>query len=123
MRLMIGLLAGIVILGGPVQAQEFAPAPSNVPHLVGADLFIDLEQYVGKQVVITDARVYAASNSGAYVEAGTVHFKISTKGIDRETFRYFLKNCGKFCKVRLLATPTGNVGPDDPELVDVKIVN
>jgi hypothetical protein len=108
-----------------VQAQEFPEAPSDVPHLVGADLFIDLAQYVDKQVVITDAEVYGAGNHGALLDAGRVTFKITTEGIDRETFRYFLKNCdgtGEKCKVRLLVTPTGKVTMHWPELVGVKIV-
>lgn len=91
-RMLIGLVAASVILGGPAEAQEFAQAPADIPHLVGADLFIDFAQYFGKQVVITDGEVFGATNDGAILRAGGVYFDIGTKGIDRETFRYFLKN-------------------------------
>jgi hypothetical protein len=109
-QILIAALATAVALAGSAQGQEFAQAPTDVPHLVGADLFIDLTQYAGKQVVITDARVYGASNSGALMDAGRATFKILPQGIDRETFRYFLKNCDgnrENCNVHLLATPTG----------------
>ena len=119
--MLFGLALGTALLGGLAHGQ-FPPAPTDVPHLVGADLFIDLAKYAGQQVVITDARVYGASNGGALMDAGRVTFKILPQGIDRETFRYFLKNCTETCNVHLLATPTGNKRMDWPELVDVKIV-
>jgi hypothetical protein len=128
---LIALLVGTVMFGGPVQAQEFAPPPSNVPHLLGIDLYKDLaqvagkpSQYVGKQVVITDADVFMVDNHGALFRAGTIAFSVTTKGIDPETFRYFLENCnGGGCKVHLLVTPTGgSTVMDGPELADVKIV-
>ena len=37
--------------------------------LTGADLFVDLEQYVGKQVLLTNVEVYGAGNSGAIAAA------------------------------------------------------
>jgi hypothetical protein len=124
-RMFIGLVLGTAMLGDLAQGQEFGQAPIDVPHLVGADLFIDLAQYAGKQVVITDAQVFGAGNDGAFMEAGRVIFKILPDGIDRETFRYFLKNCNgnrEKCNVHLLVTPTGRKWSDWPELADVKIV-
>ena len=38
----------------------------------GTDLFIDLEKYAGKQVVITDGEVFAADNGGALMHAGKI---------------------------------------------------
>lgn len=49
-RMLIGVLAGTVMLAGSVQAQEFTEAPGDLPHLTGADVFVDLAQYAGRQV-------------------------------------------------------------------------
>jgi hypothetical protein len=74
--------------------------------LNGADLFVDLEQYVGKQVILVDAGVVGATDSGAFVRAGGVMFYVNGKDIDRETFQFFLTNCtGR----RLFAWPYGGV--------------
>ncbi len=128
-RMFIGLLAGTVMFGGLVRAQEFAQAPTDVPQLVGADLFIDLAQYAGKPVVITDGYVIQTDTGGATWSSkdGAVHFRIKTERIDRETFRFFLKNCAGWsqtpkCTVLLLATPTGNAEFNWPDLEGVKIV-
>jgi hypothetical protein len=99
------------------------------PAVTSADLFIDLDKYVGKEVILTDARVHDAGNSGAFANSGGVYFWISPEGIDRETFRYFLKNCSgssfgvPACeKVRLLVTPTGKKSSNVPTLINVKII-
>jgi hypothetical protein len=127
-RKLIGLLAWTVMFGS-LQAQEFPQAPTDLPHLMGADLFIDLAQYEGKQVVIIDGYVFGANNDGAFLRAGAVSFRVRTDGIDRETFRFFLKNCHGLgetpgCKVLLLATPTGKATSvsNSPELTGIKIV-
>ena len=61
--------------------------------LNGTELFIDLEQYVGKQVILVDAGVAGATNSGAFVRAGRVMFYVNGKDVDREAFQFFLTNC------------------------------
>jgi hypothetical protein len=78
----VGLVLGTALVGSLAQGQEFAPAPTDVPHLIEADLFIDLAEYAGKQMVVTDARVHGASNSGALMEAGPRDFRNSSSGID-----------------------------------------
>jgi hypothetical protein len=61
--MLIGLLAGAVTLGGLAHAQDFPQAPTDLPHLIGADLFIDLARYASKQVVITDGYVTARTTT------------------------------------------------------------
>jgi hypothetical protein len=61
--------------------------------LNGADLFVDLEQYVGRQVILVDAGIAGATNSGAFVRAGPVMFYVNGKDIDQEAFQFFLSNC------------------------------
>jgi hypothetical protein len=78
----------------------------------GVDLFVDLDQYAGKQVLLTDGQVVFATGDGALVKSGGVTFELVPDGIDRETFRYILKNCsglitGPECQKPLLVTPTG----------------
>jgi len=74
--------------------------------LNGADLFIDLDRYVGKQVILVDAGVAGATNSEAFVRAGRVMFYVNGKDIDREAFQFFLTNCtGR----RLFAWPYGGL--------------
>ncbi len=126
-RLLIGLLSGMVMLGGSLLAEELPQAEKEVPRLTGADVLVDLAQHAGKQVVIIDGRVWGADNHGAYLEAGGATFRVRTEGIDRETFRYILKNCHEIvenpgCKVHLLAMPTGETTFSGPELTGVKIV-
>src|SRR5205814_8123167 len=98
------------------------------PKLNGADLFVDIKEYVGREVLLTGARIYGASNSGALAEASGVTFKLSTDEIDRETLRYFLKNCSQIgnreiqpCQVSLHVTPTGKMSLNFPILKSVKI--
>ena len=54
---------------GAILAPALAQEP---PRIKGADLFVDLQQYVGKQVILTDAKVWSASNTGAFIYAGAV---------------------------------------------------
>jgi hypothetical protein len=89
--------------------------------LSGADLFVDLEQYAGRQVILVDAGVAGATNSGAFVRAGPVMFYVNGKDIDQEAFQFFLSNCAgrsisawpyggliikDICKMPLLVIPT-----------------
>ena len=92
--------------------------------LDGADLLIDLAKHAGHQVIVKNVNVFGADNGGALGRASGVLVKISTTGIDTETFRYFLKNCSSVsgCKVHLLVTPTGDKLGDWPVLAGVKIV-
>jgi hypothetical protein len=99
-----------------------ATAVAQEPNrLSGADLFVDLEQYVGRQVILVDAGVAGATNSGAYVRAGPVMFYVNGKDIDQEAFQFFLSNCASrsisawpygglivkdICKMPLSVTPT-----------------
>jgi len=91
----------------------------------GADLFINLEQYVGKQVIVTDCGVFMSGNYGAGLNCDSGEFKLDTDGIDRESFRFFLTECGSLgeprCKMPLLVTPTGQKLMNMPVLKDVKI--
>ncbi len=110
-----------------ITAALFAASPStqaqDVSRIDGADLLVDLAKHAGHQVIIKNVDVYGASNSGALGNAGSVTVKITTTGIDPETFRYFLKNCSNSCVVRLLATPTGEKSISGwPLLTGVKIV-
>ena len=61
--------------------------------VTGADLLVDLDTFIGKEVILTDVEVYGSNNRGALVASGGATFQISAEGIDRETFRQFLKNC------------------------------
>ena len=99
-----------------------AVASAQEPNrLSGADLFVDLEQYVGRQVILVDAGVAGATNSGAFVRAGPVMFYVNGKDIDQEAFQFFLSNCASrsisawpygglivkdICKMPLSVTPT-----------------
>jgi hypothetical protein len=91
-----------------------APTTSSesIKQVTGADLFIDLDQYVGKPVIVTDCEIYGTSNSGAILNCHSTYFYVTTDGIDRESFRFFLKNCTGLglepqCKMAFLVTPTG----------------
>ena len=111
------LTIALALFAASAQAQD-------APRIDGADLLVDLTKHAGHQVIIKNVEVFGASNSGALGNAGTVVVKITTTGIDPETFRYFLKNCSNSCVVRLLATPTGEKsGSGLPLLTGVKIVD
>ena len=109
------------------QAQQVA-APSGAPRrIVGADLFIDIDLYWHRPVVLTDGRVFGATNQYALITTGGATFSISVEGIDRESFRFFLSNCSgivanSHCKMPLLVTPTGQKLGGNPVVKDVKIV-
>jgi hypothetical protein len=99
-----------------------AEASAQEPkRLNGADLFVDLAQYVGKQVILVDAGVAGATNGGAFVRAGPVMFYVNGTDIDQEAFQFFLGNCAgrsvsawpyagliikEICKVPLSVIPT-----------------
>ena len=106
--------------------KEAAPVLAQTPiRINGADLFINLEQYVGKQVIVTDCGVFMSGNYGAGLNCDSGEFKLDTDGIDRESFRFFLTECGSLgeprCKMPLLVTPTGQKLMNMPVLKDVKI--
>jgi hypothetical protein len=88
----------------------------DAPKVDGADLYVDLAQYVGKEVLLIDGEVSMTDTMGATLRSGGVVFKIVTDGIDRETFRYILKHCSSIelmkrsaCQIPLYVTPTGQV--------------
>jgi hypothetical protein len=80
--------------------------------------------------VLTDCGVFDASNSGALINASGVTFWMSVEGINRDSFRYFLKNCSGTggvltnspCKMPLLVTLTGEQRGGNPVVKNVKIV-
>ena len=109
------VLLAALALAGPAHA------------LTGNDLLADLDQLIGKEVLLTDANVGGAGNDGASVRAGGAAFKISDQGIDRETFRYLLENCYLVTEppecqgLRLLVTLSGQKSPSGrPILINVK---
>jgi hypothetical protein len=118
-------------LPSDVQAQPATQSAANSvlaqtpTRINGADLFIHLEQYVGKQVIVTDCGVFMSGNYGAGLNCDSGEFKLDTDGIDRESFRFFLTECGSLgeprCKMPLLVTPTGQKLMNMPVLKDVKI--
>jgi hypothetical protein len=142
----LGLLA-VLFLGyiiGASTSQETAPvavaavrAVAAVPAVFsnrtsasaisGADLLIDLDKWAGKEVYLTDVRVHGADNNGALGRAAGVTYKITTKGIDKETHRMLLKNCSSgtgnpACDgLNLTATPTGEKSMGWPVLINVRI--
>ncbi len=80
--------------------------------LRGPDLFVDLDNFVGKEVLLIDGTAYAADNDGFLIKAGAVTFKAITEGINRETLRFVLTNCGSLvpedtCALPMYVTPTG----------------
>lgn len=88
------------------------PRPPTIA-IDGADLFIDLRQWAGNAIFLRDAGVWGVDNTGGFIEAGGVTFKLSADGIDPESFRFLLKHCagivpGDECRGLLLqVTPTG----------------
>jgi hypothetical protein len=118
-RIFTLLTIALALFAASAQAQE---AP---PRVDGADLLVDLAKHAGHQVIVENVNVFGATNDGALGKAGGVTLKITTTGIDPETFRYMLKNCASSygCNVRLLlATPTGDKPAGWPSLADVKII-
>ena len=116
-----------MIITALITASVGVSAALAQPAVTGADLLVDLEQFIGKEVILIDAEVFSADNRGALAKSGGATFRISAEGIDRETFREFLKNCSGLglsaeCKRRLLVTPNGEKARDLPILINVKIV-
>jgi hypothetical protein len=110
-----------------VNAGQMPSSAASPPKIAGADLFIDLVQYIGRPVIIADGGVFEANNDGALIKAGGNTFKLTVDGIDRETFRFFLKNCtgtaiGEQCTTPLLVTPTGEKSLGWPLLKNVKMI-
>jgi TPR repeat protein len=114
------------------QAEATVPTSAQEPkRLIGADLFIDLQKYVCKKVILMDGEVFGASDKGGLIKTPGTTFDIDVEGIDRESLRYFLTNCTGLpqrrpqgiprCDVPLLVTPTGKFGAVGPELKSVKI--
>jgi tetratricopeptide (TPR) repeat protein len=109
-----------------VQVQQMPTSSEPPPRIAGADLFIDLAQYIGRPVILTDGTVFGANNSNAAVRTRGPTFQITVEGIDRESFRFFLKNCSAGnqdnCKMPLLVTPTGEKSGAWPSLKNVKMI-
>ena len=117
MKLFGMVLLTALALAGPADA------------MTGDDLLADLNQLIGKEVLLTDANVGGAGNDGASVRAGGAAFKISSQGIDRETFGYLLENCHMVTEppecqgLQLLVTLSGEKSPSGrPILINVKRV-
>lgn len=110
------------------------PALAQTPVVNGDDLFVDLDQYLGQQVIILDAFVFSSNETGSWAEAGSVTFRIEWQGADRESQRYLLKTCGlgmlskspkdkPECVVSLLGIPIEPEYPKTPpRLTHIKIV-
>jgi hypothetical protein len=114
--------ASLMIAGLPA---GFAAAQQQ-PTLTGADLFVDLDRYIGKEVILTGGEVFDADNDGAFLRSGGATFRIIAENIDRETFRVFLKSCASIvpadpCKRRFLVTPNGQKLMNWPILTAVRI--
>jgi len=104
-----------------------APAAQEPRRINGADLFASLNQYVGKQVVLTDGRVFGANNNFALVWAGAVVFDLNVAEVDGESRQFLLANCASIgvpdvCRVPLLVVPTGQRNGASPVLKAVRIV-
>jgi hypothetical protein len=93
----------------------------------GNDLFVDVDRYIGKEVVLRDGTVFDADNSGFLIKAGSVTFKAYNTGIDRETLRFILNNCSVLpvekCSVPLFVTVTDQKVMDWPVLINVRLAN
>jgi hypothetical protein len=88
-----GLAVMAVALGSSVCVAE------ETKSLNGVDLFVDLKDHVGKEVLLTDGVVYAADSRSISIKAGpngAVSFYADTNGVDRESLRFFLSNCTAF---------------------------
>jgi hypothetical protein len=107
--------------------KALASEPQSTVRLRGADLFVDLDKYVGKEVLLADGEAIGADNDGFLIKAGAVTFKASTEGIDRETFRFILTNCASFfsegnkCALPMYVTPTGQRTMSWPILKNVRL--
>jgi hypothetical protein len=99
------------------------PPPTSPYAISGANLMIDLDKWAGKEVYLTNVSVWYADNNGATLNASGVRFKITTRGIDKETFRTLLRDCHGHCdNMNLTVTPTGQkVASNWPELINVRI--
>jgi hypothetical protein len=92
----------------------------------GNNLLVDLDNWAGKEVYLTNVRIFATDNNGALGTTSGVTFKITTRGIDKETFRRLLKNCHGIMNpecdgLSLTATPTGEKQVGWPVLINVRI--
>jgi hypothetical protein len=117
-----GLLAALLTL-----AIVVAATAQELRRLSGADLFAGLQQYVGKQVILSDGRVFGANNNFALVWAGAVLFDLNIADIDAESRQLLLANCASIglpdvCRVQLLVVPTGQTNGSSPVLKAVRIV-
>jgi hypothetical protein len=79
-----------------------------------ADLFIDLNEHINKQVIVDGAEISAAGNNGATLHSGNLTFLLDGSSMDRETFRYLLQHCSGFvssnvCNLSVKVVPTGEV--------------
>ena len=94
--------------------------------VAASDLFVDLDQYVGQSVIVEGMEVHGADTDGAIADSQGVTFRISTKGIDKETMRLFLRRChigsDDKCKFTLSVTPTDEKFITWPVLTNVSIV-
>ena len=118
-------LASLALTGLITAYTLFSAAPgpaiaADVPRLAASDLFVDLDKYVGQSVVLESVHVYGADNEGALAESEGVTFFLSSRGMDRETIRLFLRQCHDDdseldgCELTLRVTPTREkmaVGP------------
>jgi hypothetical protein len=80
---LISLVSALLAAALPAIAQDVVS---------GEDVFVDLDQYAGKRILI-EGGVYGADNNGAQMIGGAVNFIISYDGMDKATMRTFLKQC------------------------------
>ena len=103
--------------------------PALAEGITGADLLVDLDKYLGKPVRVNEGEVYGASNDGAFLKSRGAKFRISSQGIDRETFRYILLNCsdlaaGPACNnLSFVVTPTTEKVIGYPVLINVSLAD
>jgi hypothetical protein len=104
---------------------------AEIKRVNGVDLFVDLKDYIGQEIILTDGLVSTVDSTSMLISAGNgaVRFFVHTPTIvDRESLRFFLSNCAGYsskpqCQMPLLVTPTG--GKDfmsNPILKNVKMV-
>jgi hypothetical protein len=117
------LFAGAAVLA----AITIAHAEPNTVN--GPDLLIDLDRWTGTEVQMRDIAISHADNSGAIVKSNGVRIKISTQGIDKDTFRKILTDCNAWitsskCQhLNIVAVPTGEKTLFDwPILSNVRLV-
>ena len=80
-------LTGLIAVFTLVSAAPRPAIAADVPRLAASDLFVDLDKYVGKPVVLESMHVFGANNDGALAASGGVTFSLSSQGMDRETLR------------------------------------